>query len=543
MARRLNELFIGEEFLNEEGRDIKHIGLISEYGNQQYKKTSETPLLLEGMDLETDSKTGELKLLGVYNGDYYRNYTTGFLGEFFEIVKSLYWRGKKTGTKGAIAYWNKLDPFVLYKQFLLLFEEDKQKISMRRYGKISGEWNTKQGKWKIKPITEVEVKRGTRRFRFGIKNVIRSSVLFYFYEMEGNLPKQLDNGQYPLSTVWAYDVAQLYKGHLAKEMESRADIFPYYSKIDESAHLVDWDRYFTERHYRVEIVDKSNYFDAKAVFDLGNLVSTNFYSAFQCYPKNLISAGAIARASVIATFYNKYEGYGYPESEIWKSLEADAKSIALINYKDVWAEQIGEDSTKDMFCAFYEAYSGGYIEAILYGLIEAGYSSDIASAYIKYITMLKDLRDSIITTGEGVPPHIDNSYCVIRGRVKIPLEVNFMPITVKHVTQKATNVRAVGEYIATYHIEERDYMIKQGAEFFDETWWNIETTGKISPYGEVATLLTDKRYELLEQGDSAEYLVKTATASLYGILFEATHTYKENIHMDVFKAGIVRESI
>ena len=196
-----------------------------------------------------------------------------------------------------------------------------------------------------------------------------------------------------------------------------------------------------------------------------------------------------------------------------------------------------EPSLKDMFCLFYESYSGGYIEAIRYGLIKEGYYSDIASAYVKWLTELKDLRGSKVTEGVGEPPHIDNSYCLVRGTVNIPLEVDYMPITVKHVTAKDTNVRATGIYKAAYWLDERDYLLSLGATFTDETWYNIETKGEKSPLAEVSQDLIDLRYKLLAENDSAEYLAKTAAASLYGISFEATNTFYETDQLDVMRNG------
>ena len=465
MARRYNELFIGTEFLNIEGRSIKHAGLISEFGNPNISKISVEPLKLIGMDLETDYLIAKLKLLGSWDGTTYYNYKQDFLAELFELVQSAFW---KKGNN-ALAYWNKLDPFVLYKQFLILFGDTKQYKSMERYGKVSGEWNTKLGLWNIRPVVEVEVKKGERVFRFGIKNVMRSSIQFYFYEVVAGRPKQLLNESFPLSTIWAYDIAPMFKGSLGKEMEARKKDYPYYSKVSKDAHLVDWDRYATDEDYRVNIVDKSNYFDARAVYDLGTMILHQFKKAFYpFYPRNLIRSGSIARSAIVAKLNIKYyneagidlDNIKGTEKAILKAADKlvfeDVKSIGIMSYYDIWSSQLDDNELKDMFCLFYEAYSGGYIEAILYGIIKNGAYSDIASAYIYWITKLMDLRGSTITHGKGEPPHIKNSYCVIRGTIKIPLEVNYMPITVKHVTLKDTNVRATGEYIGSYYLIERD---------------------------------------------------------------------------------------
>lgn len=541
MARRYNELFIGAEFLNEEGREIKHAGLIHEFGNPNISKISDSPINLIGIDIETNHLTAEMKLLGIWNGENYYYYKKDFLVELFEMVKTAFW---KKGAN-ALAYWNKLDPFVLYKQFLILFGDSKQAHSLARYGKISGEWNRKHGSWNIQPVIEVEILRGRRTFRFGIKNVIRSSVQFYFYELVGGMPKQLNNGNYPLSTVWAYDIATLYKNGLEREALGVKDEetgtypnarLPYYSKLGEEFHLVDWDRFETDSIYR-KLVLKSNELDARAVYDLGTLTINQFKTAFHYYPRNLISSGSIARSAIVATLTHKYRSTMLDQDEADRLVYEDVKSIGIMNYYDNWSTQIDHENLKDLFCLFYEAYSGGYIEAMMYGMIKKGAYSDIASAYIKYITELMDLRDSKVSHGTGEPPHVDNSYCVIRGTVDIPLEVNYMPITVKHVTSKDTNVRATGIYKGSYYLIERDYMLSLGAKFTDETWYNVETTGLLSPIAEVAQVFINIRDELLAANDSAEYLAKSAAASLYGIQYEATKTYIESDQLEILTQG------
>ena len=533
MARRYNELYLGNEFLNIQGRDLKHLGLISEFGNSNVNKVSDETINLFGMDLETNHKTAELKLLGIWNGTKYDYHTSDFLATLFNLVDHAFW------SKGnnALCYWSKLDPFVLYKQFLLLFKSEKQLYSMKRFGKLSGEWDKTEGVWTQNPVIEVEIKRGYRTYRFGIKNAIRSSIQFYYYELIGGKCKQLNNEKYIINTLWAYDIAPLYKYRLEKEMKARVEKFPYYSKLDKSAHLVDWDRFDNDIDYRENMVLKSNRFDAMAVYDLGKLVIDDFKKSFHYYPRQLISSGAIARAAIVATLKWKYSQQFEDSKKVDRHVKNDLKAIALINFYDKWHKQLDEMSLKDMFCLFYESYSGGYIEAHRYGLIKEGYYSDIASAYIKWLTELKDLRGSTVTHGVGSPPQIDDSYCLIRGTVDIPLEVDYMPITVKSSTAKDTNVRATGTYIASYWKEERDYMLTLGATFTDEVWYNIQTLGEKSPLAEVAQDLIDLRYTQLANNDSAEYLTKTAAASLYGITYEATNTFYETDQLEVMRNG------
>ena len=396
---------------------------------------------------------------------------------------------------------------------------------MSRYGKIGGEWNRKEGKWKVKPV--VELKLGA--IHFGIKNVIRSSIQFFMFN---------ETDPY-LRTVWAYDVAQLYQNGLEAEMTMRKDKFPYYSKVSKEAHLVDWNRFNTNALYRNDIVLRSNELDCRAAYDLAIEVQEMFKEAFGAYSRTLISTGSLARASIVATLERKYSTkYPNDPKEQHNRVVADIQSIGFINYYDRWAEQLTGYHLKDFYCILTEAYSGGYIEVFNYGKVGNALTADIASAYPAIITQLYDLRGATIEYGTGTPPRVPNSYVFIRGEVDIPLDVDYNPLTVKHPHPqlKSTNIRAVGDYKASYTLEERDFLIGLGATFSNEEYYIVKTTGKLSPLAEISQYFLDLRTELKQAGSSAEYIAKIANNSLYGILFEAVDTYTETL-TGVYKAG------
>ena len=525
MARRENELFIGKDNINIEGRTIKHPALIKEYATVNTHKISDEPIKLVGLDLETNHITGELKLLGFYDGEKYCHYEENFIPVLFSWIKYLERQQKN------IAYWNRLDPFILYKQFLLTLTEEEATNSMKRFGKISGEWDRKSGKWKVQPV--IKIKYG--RYYFGIQTAIRSSVKFFYYK----------EGSRFLNTVWAYDIAQLYEKSLEKEalgkLDKRTNTYPnarlkYYSKLGEEYHKIDWDRYKTDKEFNKNVL-YSNELDARAVYDLGNIIQEDFYKAFNWYPKTLVSSGSLARSSILAVIHNKYAKL-YPDQEkkIAKKTLEDVKSIGFINYYDKWANTYGGEFLKDFYCMLVESYSGGYIESLMYGYAKKGYYADIASAYPAVIKELYDLRGCKITTGEGEPPHIDKSYCFIRGMVNIPLTVNYHPVTVKHPINKDTNIRATGKYRASYSIEERDFLIEEGATFSDEKWYNFETKGILSPLAEVEQHLLELRDYFISIDNSSQYIAKKSANSGYGLLFEAVNTYEED-NEDVYRAG------
>jgi len=520
MARKSNDLFIGADRLNIEGRDIKHPALIKHYATVNLNKISDDPISLIGMDLETNSNDGTLMLLGFYNNlEYNHYYKDDFIDVLFTWVKYAYRSGK------ALTYWNRLDPFVLYKQFLLKVTDPKvRQFSMEKFSKVSGEWNKDTMEWDIKPIIELKMNGG---YYFGIRNAIRSNIQFYF-RRENN-----EN----LHLVWAYDIAQLYQngleltalGKLDKETNTYPYArLPYYTKGDKDLHLVDWDRFENDTTYHKRVLG-SNELDSRAVHDLGIIIQEEFKNAFNFYPKTLISQGSIARAGIVATLSNIHNGNK-------EKIAEDIKSIGIQNYDDEWHTKYGEDFVKDLSCLFFEAYSGGQIEAYMYGYTKEAYTTDLTQAYPYNIEHLWDLRNAKITKGTGTPPRIENSYCLLRGDVNIPRGIDYHPLTIKHPLHnlRETNIRATGKYRASYYLEERDYLISLGATFKNEEWYNIETTGKLSPLAKVCKVFTDLRAKLIPSGK--DYIAKISSASLYGILFEAVHTWEEE-GFNVLKAG------
>src|SRR5690554_1899427 len=106
MGSRNNPLFIGTEYLNQEGRSIKHPALIKQFTPVNPNKLRETRIDLMGLDIETNHLTSEIRLLGVYLKNSYNSITNHFLERLYGYCK---WCNKN---EYSIAYWNKLDPFV-----------------------------------------------------------------------------------------------------------------------------------------------------------------------------------------------------------------------------------------------------------------------------------------------------------------------------------------------------------------------------------------------------------------------------------------------
>lgn len=532
--QRKNELYIGKDFLNVEGRTIKHPALIDHYANVDTNKTRDSLIETIGLDIETNHLTGEMRLLGFYEGnnrDYslsvkdgeklsgYSYYTDNFLKHLLGFVRYADKQNKH------LAHWNKLDAFQIFRLFALNIDNDEViNVAMKRYDNIQGEWNRTKHCWNIKPVIAVEIDGVI----FGIQKVIRGSLQF-FIDIKGR-----DD----IINVWSYNIASLY----IKGLEKEADInsggrFDWYNKVDESAHLVDWDRFENDINFRENIVLKSNELDCKSAMALAYEVQKDFCESFGSYPVSLISQGSHARSGLTAQITNDLISQGYEGDILQEKRYREINSISFISILDELLEKYDKEKVKDFYLLTTEAYSGGMIETIRYGYADEGWYVDIASAYPSVIQNLFDLRNSRLEYGEGEPPRIDNSYIICRGLVSIPETLQYHPITIKHPIHKDTNIRPTGSFYASYTSEERDFIIENGGSFRNEVWYALITEGKQSVLSKVSLKLIDLRNELIKQKKRAEGQVKRIGNSLYGILFEAVPVYEEGKELEPIKIG------
>ena len=121
--RRINELFGKIEYLNIEGRNVKHPLLIQYYANLNVNKTRKDIIQVIGVDIETNHLTGEMKLLGLFEGDAdtyegkYRYYTDNHFNYLVSNIKYAIKQRKN------LAYWNSLDAFQILRLFILDFSK------------------------------------------------------------------------------------------------------------------------------------------------------------------------------------------------------------------------------------------------------------------------------------------------------------------------------------------------------------------------------------------------------------------------------------
>ncbi len=508
-SRAPNSLYVGKEHIRSinasDGPNVKHPALISYYANINMAKLGKKPLKLIGIDIETEPTTGQMRLIGFYNGSQYQ------AADFDDAILYLVSKIAHAARDGRhFAHWNKLDAFVMFRTMLEYSDMDPVK-ACDRWGKVSGEYDRKAKAWEVSPLVRIQTEIG----EVGIKNVIRSSVQFYFIASEN--PEKVH-------TCWSFDIAGHYPDHLAKTAKNMG--LAWYSKMGDEFHEVDWERYKTDSEYKKN-VRASNRLDAKAAYELGDKLQKNFHKFAGVYQNALVSQGGSARTAVVADIDRKNRDAGLRGDELKKQNRDDVSSIGIVRYIEEWSEKYGSDMAKELYLLSVESYSAGQIDAIAYGYSETGWYADIAMAYPSIIRTLEDLRGSKLFKGYGVPVRPKHGYVFIRGDVKIPESLDVHPLTIRNPASKHTNIRPVGEFRSSYTIDERDFLEQHGATFDNEEWISITTRGKLSPLAEASRRFGYLREVYKEQGSPLETNAKTADASVYGITYEAVDVHDE----------------
>ncbi len=481
--RKENPLFIAPAV---EGVSLnyKHPAFIKTYAVLTPNKTAKEPLSFVGIDIETNHLTAEWKLLGIYK-DKYSYYDEDIFNNF---LKLLY---RACDLKYNFVYWRKLDPFIIFKSFLLELSSSDQQTALLRYDKEAGNYTRRSG-WITPPLVSVKRHFFGHDLEFGIMNVIRGAMQFYV----------IKNGF--IMKTWSYDIQSFYENSL----ETEGKRFSYYSKIDEESHLVDWKRYETDVSYQAKVL-KSNENDSHAAYDLANLLQDAFFNLTGKYAKSYISSGSLCRAFITSKID-------------YKILKQESFTTILDNYY----KQHHYEVVNDFYSTVVESYSAGCIEVLGYGFTNDAYISDLTSAYPASFASLSALHGSRLEAGRGNPPKVEEGdYCFIRGTVTIPEDVLIHPLTIKHPLFKDTNVRMNGTYIASYTIIERDFLFEQGATFKNEEWFIIHTWKHPHPIGTLSKEGFHERMDLKAKHSPFEFLIKKIINSYYGIHYEAVPIY------------------
>lgn len=456
----------------------------------------ETRIPLIGLDIETNYKTGEPRLLGYsYRDGYYQADINPTLNSLYLAVKGIM-ENRESGT--ALDTWGNLDINCLIR----LFNPDETEKTYISKG-FSGKFNYRKSDFDPAPPCIREMPDGGM---FSIDHYIggRSMRLGV-----------LDGGRY--KTIWIYNLSQFFPTRIADTAKSLEFDWKDFS---EDTHLIDWDRFGSDPEFRKEVLE-SNKQDAQTVRLMADHLQDVFYQAFNAYPSLLVSAGSLADAAV-SKMLNR-EDY---ESNSWQYLKYNTWGVDNPHIR--LAESL-----------ISEAYSAGYVDQFRIGYSEEAFTADISSAYPHKIRQLPDLRECELVSGSGnaresIQKLEDSGYeiftIVFRGLVTIPEYLEYHPITVK--TPKKQNIRPIGTFRASYYLEERRFCKSHGATFDNEQWvifaLKKRKTGAIAQVSKALASLRDDYQARLRKAketgsdseiifyDALQNMVKVVDNSLYG---------------------------
>ena len=454
---------------------------------------SETPIQVIGLDVETDIKTGDPKLLGLWFPDPIETYTVTFnpkLENLFDLIFQL----SNNASQYQIVTWGNLDIQTLLK----LFDPTEEERNMVSRG-ISA--NVKQGKF----IGTPPILRTVKDTPFYVGHYISGRSLRLGYIHKGR--------EY---SRWVYNISQFYPGLIR---ENAIGLGLPWRDFPKDTHLVDWHRYVTNKHYQ-NLVQLSNKQDAQTVQLLTANLQERFHAVFHCYPTLLVSNGSLTDTAVSKLLSSNKEDY---QANSWKWLA-----------ENVWDDD--PDTADNAERLLTEAFSAGYVDQFAMGYFPKVFQADIASAYPAIIRALPDLRFSELLSGEGNldadleslrAKGRDIETAIIEGHVVIPKSLRFHPITLK--TFKRENFRPTGTFYAAYTLEEREFCRQHGATFTEENYVIVALKKRVvSPLATVSQTLGDYRArvnaELAKEKDAdrrlmldgQQFVIKVIDNALYG---------------------------
>jgi hypothetical protein len=471
---------------------IIHPLLIQGY-RMPYPRYKETPVIPIGLDIETDAKTGQPKLLGFWYPQI-NEYSYIFnpdLTQLFKVVKGLI----NNSPNHNLMVWGNLDIQCLIRMFAP--NESERLYLSRGMGA-----NIKKGEI----IGSPPVSRTIGKATFFIAHYIPGRSLKLGY---------IDDGRD--YSIWVFNASQFYPGTIAQT--ARGLGMPWID-FARNTHIIDWYKFALNPEYR-KIVIASNRQDAITVSSLAESLQARFYDVFKCYPALLVSTGSLTDAAVSKLLSSKPDDY---RSNSWSWLVRNV-------WQDVPAETISAAET-----LLAETFSAGYVDQFAIGYFPSACTADIAAAYPHKIRSLPDLRHATLRAGKGaleaditaaINDGLEIESAIIRGRVTIPDTLQFHPITIK--TFNRENYRPVGTFYASYTLEERRFCESYGAIFTSEEYVIVALHRRVNaPIARVSTQLGDFRTTLLDKLanstdsdtrmllDGQQYLVKVIDNSIYG---------------------------
>jgi hypothetical protein len=462
---------------------IQHPLFIKSWKNPMLRYKDE-PLKLVGLDMESDHKTGEPKLLGIYwPNDGYFPFENPDLETLRNLLENL------SVERLNMICWGNFDIQCLLR---VLQPEEHERQYISRGLSAKPEKN-------LYPL---------------IRTVNNWNVFVSHYLSRRSLKLGLQDLNYPdrIYYIWLFNCSQFYPGSIKQNSIGSGLKWINYP---ENTHLIDWHRYKTISSYK-RLVQLSNKQDALSVYTLAMNLQTRFAKVFDCYPSLLVSTGSLTDTAVSKILSENPEDYK-ATSQKWIT-------------ENVWRKNSLDTTITEFELLATEAFSAGYVDQFAIGYFKEVWNADLSSAYPSIIRNLPDLRYSSLFYGKN---NLENEMvlkegwtAIINGQVSIPQTLNYHPITMK--TYHRENIRPTGTFNATYTWQEREFCIEHGATFSDESYVIVTINNWLpSPLAKVSQILGEYREILIHESqlakgdmktlfDGQQFVVKVIDNSLYG---------------------------
>lgn len=467
---------------------IIHPLLIQRY-RMPYRNVRTKPLVLIGLDVETNARTGEPMLLGFAHPKQYTYIHKPTLAAFAAAVTEI----RSNNRYANLVCWGNLDIQTIIRLFAPT-EEERLRIARGISAVV-----------KDRVLITAPIQRSV-----GIDGVVYISHYISGRSLRLGI---ISSSRSWTDEIWIFNLSQFYSARIANV--AKAFRIPW-KDYPFDTHIVDWLQFTANRNYTTQVLE-SNRQDAQTVGSLAALLQQRFFDVFKAYPSILVSPGSLTDAATGALLSD--DDYAACSQKwiidhVWKAIHSET----LIARLETLAS---------------ESYSAGYIDQFAIGYFPIVHSADIASAYPDKIRSLPDLRYStllesttIAQTAQENTGHIFTAY--IHGLVHIPPSLRFHPITLR--TYMRENYRPTGDFRAAYTLEEREWCVKHGASFEEEeAVFVLLTERKPAPLALVSQKLGDMRTALLADMkgldhnapdyavfDGQQYLVKQVDNSSYG---------------------------
>ena len=473
--------------------EIVKVGKLKNFINEKAKN-------FIGLDIETIDNN--IFLIGCYDLD---NKYTYALDNFIDFLFSKLIYCCKNNSH--IATWTKYDNTQILK--ILLDElKDEALINsvLNKINKISARYNKRLKKYTEPPLLTFKYKT----FIINVENIIRDCILFRIIDKNNNS-----------KIVWSYNIKNMYPNYTLEEVCKDAK-FDYYSKISIDSHIIDKEKFTTNKQYRKTVL-LSNNLDSRIAKDLAYKLESDFFTIFKSYPNNLISAGSLARSSVIA---------------LSKLLD---KPINKLNINDI-LDLKNNDLHKKLLDYSMRAYHGGKIDSYVIGYTKKAYIIDKKSAYPSALYNLKGFDDIHIDYKTTIDFDIDYyDYLFIKCNLNVKNENLSTPFIIENPLNNASNLSPYG-HLQNIVITKYEY------EFILQNQKDIETEVidlfGIKCYGDYSIYhyIIDKLFNLRLHYDklgmyTVANLLKLIINSLYGITYELTDTYKMDVKNNIVNIG------